>query len=187
MTAPARRGRRALRVVFTVVLLSVVVFPAATWWLFVRPPTGVPDRADAAIVLSGTWEKRVEEGLRLLRTGVVRTVVFVGRIDSPAAADLCDGGSHPDGEVVCLLPEPDNTRTETQAAADLAERRGWRSLVLVTSTHHVSRAGMLLRRCYRGELHVVGTDLPAGIRLTPRLLTYEWGALLRDFVVGRRC
>lgn len=170
-------------------LLCALVVSVATWWLFVRPSTDAPDRADAAVVLSGTWETRVEEGLRLLQSGVVATLVFVGHVDSPAAERVCGSGGEADfrSDVICLLPEPDNTRTEVEAAAQLAERRGWRSLLLVTSTHHVSRARMLLRRCYSGRIDVVGTDLPAGIHLTPSLLAREWGALLRDLVVKMGC
>lgn len=169
-------------------LVCALVLPAATWALFVRPSTGVPERADAVVVLSGTWETRVEEGLRLLRSGVVPTLVFVGRVDSPAAARVCQKEASLEADdVICLMPEPDNTRKEVRAAAQLAERRGWRSLILVTSTHHVSRAGLLLRRCYSGRVDVVGTDLPAGIHLTMRLFAHEWGGLLRDLVWERDC
>ena len=186
MTSPAGSWRSPWRWLWLVVVWALLV-SVATWWLFVRPATGAPERADAAIVLSGTWETRVEEGIRLARTGVVPTLVFVGRVDSPAAARLCEDQAGLVAEVICLVPELDNTRTEVRAAAELAERRGWRSLVLVTSTHHVSRAGMLLRRCYSGRVAVVGTDLPPGIHLTPRLFGHEWGALLRDLLIRRGC
>jgi uncharacterized SAM-binding protein YcdF (DUF218 family) len=181
--------RRYIRGSLALVLLGALVVPVGTWWLFVRPSSDAPGRADAAVVLSGTWETRVEEGVRLLQSGVVPTLVFVGRVDSPAAASVCEGRGEASlgADVICLLPEPDNTRNEVRAAAQLAERRGWRSLVLVTSTHHVSRAGMLLRRCYSGRVDVVGTDLPAGIHLTPSLFAHEWGALLRDVVFRRGC
>ena len=187
MAAPIDRLRRFRPLSVRLALACAVILAVTTWSLFIRPPTGRPERADAVVVLSGTWDTRVEEGLRLVRTGVAPTLVFVGEVDSPSAADVCDGRSGLVAEVVCLRPEPDDTRTEVRAAAELAERRNWRSLVLVTSTYHVSRAGSLLRRCYSGRVAVVGTDLPAGIHVTPRLLAHEWGALVRDLVIEGDC
>jgi uncharacterized SAM-binding protein YcdF (DUF218 family) len=38
---------------------------------------------------------------------------------------------------------------------DLAARRGWRSVVVVTSTYHARRAQLLLGRCFDGRLQIV--------------------------------
>ena len=168
-------------------LVVAALLGAMTWRLFIRPATHVPRRADAVVVLSGTWETRILEGMRLVRRGVASELVFVGVTDSPMARDVCSGVTRLPARVTCLHPDPDSTRTEVRAAARLAEQRGWRSLVLVTSTFHVTRGGLLLRRCFDGGVDVVGTDLPAGIHLTPRLLLREWGGLLHATVVRRAC
>src|SRR5581483_1500567 len=51
-------------------------------------------------------------------------------------------------------------RGEARAVARLARTHGWRSVAVVTSTFHVTRAKMLFRRCYRGELAFVGSRSP---------------------------
>jgi uncharacterized SAM-binding protein YcdF (DUF218 family) len=40
----------------------------------------------------------------------------------------------------------------------MARTRGWTHVVVVTSTYHVTRARMLVRRCYGGEVSMVGTS-----------------------------
>jgi uncharacterized SAM-binding protein YcdF (DUF218 family) len=168
-------------------LVVAALLGAATWRLFIHPSTHVPARADAVVVLSGTWETRIIEGMRLVRNGVASELVFVGVADSPMAGEVCSGAIDLHARVTCLHPDPDSTRTEVRAASRLAERRGWHSLVLVTSTFHVSRGGLLLRRCFDGDVDVVGTALPAGIHLSPRLLLREWGGLVHATVLERSC
>jgi uncharacterized SAM-binding protein YcdF (DUF218 family) len=169
------------------VLVIALVLAAATFRFFVKPSVRLPKRADAVVVLSGTWETRLLEGMRLVENGVAPELVFVGRSDSPTATEVCNGSRELRANVTCLRPDPDTTRTEVREAARLANREGWRSLVLVTSTFHVTRARLLLDRCFDGRVDSVGTDLPAGIHLTPRLLLREWGGLAQAAVLKRSC
>jgi uncharacterized SAM-binding protein YcdF (DUF218 family) len=170
-----------------VLVLILAGLAGATWLLFVHPSRSLPRRADAVVVLSGTWETRLLEGIRLVQNGVAPELVFVGRSDSPTATEVCDGTRELRAKVTCLLPNPDTTRTEVREAARLAEREGWRSLVLVTSTFHVTRAELLLDRCFDGKVDSVGTDLPMGIHLTPRILLREWGGLAEAAILQRSC
>jgi uncharacterized SAM-binding protein YcdF (DUF218 family) len=90
-------------------------------------------------------------------------------------------------KVVCPRPDPDTTRGEARMVAILAERRGWRSVVVVTSTYHARRARLLLRRCFDGQLQVV-----AAAPREPRFRTWahanlEPAELVRAPVTARDC
>ena len=129
---------------------AVVVVPIGlSYPLFVFPPTDKPGRADAVVVFAGADGERQEEGLRLVRDGVAPVLVISdGGLPGSRNARVCR--ERPAGlRLVCLTPSPATTRGEARAFADLAEREGWSSLVLVTSTYHVRRASLLLGRCYQ--------------------------------------
>jgi uncharacterized SAM-binding protein YcdF (DUF218 family) len=80
---------------------------------------------------------------------------------------------------------PFSTRGEARTIARLARRRNWHSIVVVTSTFHITRADMLFRRCYRGHLWVVGSGS------TWWRLPVEWasetGKLIVQLTVERSC
>jgi uncharacterized SAM-binding protein YcdF (DUF218 family) len=81
------------------------------------------------------------------------------RSKSSLARKLC---AHPSGRpfrVLCFRPTPFSTRGEAREAKLLAAQRGWRSLLVVTSTYHVYRTRILFHRCLpsRVRLSVKGT------------------------------
>ena len=152
---------------------------------FVRPATGKPDRADAVVVLSGDHGERLTRAMKLLTDGVTSTLVLDGTPDSGHAVELCRGGQP--FEVVCLRPEPDNTREEARAAARLVESRGWERVVVATTTYHVPRSALLFRRCTDAEVTMVDGDPPfRGLRLV-RAVAREWAATAYVLTVARGC
>ena len=85
-------------------------------------------------------------------------LVSASRCDGSLASRVCR--ERPAGlRLYCLSPDPATTRGEARQFAELAEREGWQSLVLVTSNYHVRRAGLLLDRCYGGQVRRVATPL----------------------------
>lgn len=170
----------------------VVVAAAAVPLLFlasfapvVRPNTDRAERADAVIVLSGDRGERLSLALDLIERGVTSTLVFDGALDSARAIELCRGGRT--FEVVCLQPEIDDTRGEARAAAELTSSRGWRRVIVATSTHHVARSGLLFRRCIDGEVIMMAAPV-AGSRGIPfRQIVDEWLKLLYHWTVARDC
>jgi uncharacterized SAM-binding protein YcdF (DUF218 family) len=90
--------------------------------------------------------------------------------------------------LICLTPRPAATRGEARAFADLAEREGWSSLVLVTSTYHVRRASLLLDRCYQGRLRRVAVPLRNAFSdQTGQQIATEWLALVAALTLQRSC
>ena len=70
--------------------------------------------------------------------------------------------------------------------AALAERSGWRSMVLVTSSYHVRRASWLLGRCYQGSVQTVAAP-PQPTRSLIAAIAHEWLGLPAALAGGQRC
>jgi uncharacterized SAM-binding protein YcdF (DUF218 family) len=174
---PARWVRRTVAVV-AVLLVAALAF--GTFRMFVWPATDDVQPADAVVVLAGGDGERLERGLELVQAGVAPTLALSFGPDR-----LCGGGAQPFA-VVCFRPEPEDTRGEAEAIARLASEHGWTNLVLVTSTSHVTRARMLLERCYSGTLQVTDAtprqDLPGWLLA----IVHEWGGLA-EAIADRDC
>ena len=178
------RLRRRIVLVLAALLLAWVV---ATAVLFVWPSTDEPGRADAVVVLSGGRNSRLDPALRLMERRVAPLLVISGSgydLHWTKARRLCANGAR-GFRVLCFDPKPYSTRGEAEEIARLARRRGWRRVDVVTSRYHVVRARMILRRCYRGGLAMIGTHY----KWTEAPLDYlsEWGKLLYQLTVQRSC
>ena len=170
---------RRVLLVGSTVALGLSVLP------FLFPPDDTPKRADAIVVLSGDHGERLAKALRLMQQGVAPTLVLDGAPDFQYVVDLCRGEQA--FEVVCLRPDPDSTRHEARAATRLASDRGWRRMVVVTTSHHVVRAGMLFRRCFGGEVGTTGAAPPYGWRMSARAVVHEWLGVGAALTVRRGC
>jgi uncharacterized SAM-binding protein YcdF (DUF218 family) len=180
--------RRGLLRALVALLVAAVALVALTYPLFVFPATDQPGRADAVVVFAGGDGERQQEGIRLVRDGVAPVLVISdgGEPDAPRAR-LCR--ERPAGlRLYRFRPDPATTRGEARRFAELAEHEGWGSLVLVTSNYHVRRAGLLLERCYDGQVRRVGTALRNDHSWeTGKQLAGEWLAVGAALTVARSC
>jgi hypothetical protein len=103
----------------------------------------------------------------------------------PAANQLC--ASRQRFDVLCPQPDPDTTRGEARMVRDLAARRGWRSVVVVTSTYHARRAQLLLGRCFDGQLQIVAAPPHEPWLRTWARANVELAGLLRALVTAPDC
>jgi uncharacterized SAM-binding protein YcdF (DUF218 family) len=177
------------RRILLVLAALVVAWLVACAFLFVWPRAdAAPARADAVVVLSGARDLRLDPALRLVRRGVAPLLAISGGRDDPrwrTALRLCAAGKTGSVRVVCFTPRPLSTRGEARAVARLARLRGWRRVVVVTSTFHITRARVLLDRCYHGRLWLVGARAPWW-RL-PEEWASETGKLLVQLTAERGC
>jgi uncharacterized SAM-binding protein YcdF (DUF218 family) len=162
------------------------LFLAATARLFVWPSTNHADRADAVVVLDGGSGERLEEARALMARRVAPTLaISTGReLDVDEAGDLCTKPQQ--FEVVCFTPRPDSTRGEARALAKLGRENGWNEVVLVTSTYHVTRARMLLQRCFDGRVEVVAASPPRQPLHWAGAVVHEWAAMV-ETTLRRGC
>jgi uncharacterized SAM-binding protein YcdF (DUF218 family) len=157
--------------------------------LFVWPRgSAPPPKADVVVVLSGGLNSRLDPALELMRrrTAPVLAIssAFIGGTWKKAER-LCRGEIPTRYEVLCFTAKPYSTRGEARTVAKLAREQGWKRVVVVTSTFHVTRTRILFRRCYDGKLWVVGTKSPWW-RL-PEEWANETGKLAVQLTVERSC
>jgi uncharacterized SAM-binding protein YcdF (DUF218 family) len=162
-----------------VAVVLVVAVVVVNLELFVWPSTGTLQRADAVVVLAGGDGERLERAVELAREGIAPTLVA-----STGPDRLC--GADQPFTVICFLPDPANTRGEVEEVARLAQEHGWERLVLVTSTYHVTRAQLLLDRCYTGSVQIAPARPDQGVLRWLGAITHEWGGLA-EALVQRSC
>ncbi|MHB8468474.1 MAG: YdcF family protein [Gaiellaceae bacterium] len=140
-------------------LALLAAWLVACVFVFVRPRIDpVPGRADAVVVLSGS-RRRLPPALALIRRGVAPVLALSSVSHEQKWAyvhELCRSGRYAGARVLCFEAKPYSTRGEAETVARIAAARGWTSIVVVTSTFHVSRARLLFRRCYHGALALRG-------------------------------
>lgn len=160
-------------------LLLVAAYVAGAAYLFVGHHDDRPAKADAVVVLSGT-KQRLPVGERLVRQGYAPLLVVSRSTDpKPAEQRACRRGA------LCFRADPYSTRGEARAIARLAAQHHWRRVLVVTSQFHVFRTRILIHRCYRGALRVVGTS-ESRLHL-PLDVVKETLKLVYQEVVARGC
>ena len=165
------------RLVLVVVPLLVVAWAAVVARFVLWPVQDSPRRADAVVVLAGD-HLRLGKALELMTRRVAPALVISDGL-APGWRDanrLCRGGGGR-FRVLCFRPEPYSTRGEARAVARMAAARGWRSVLVVTSTYHVTRARLLFDRCVGARVSVTGSTyrrslIPLEVFLEPAKLVY---------------
>jgi uncharacterized SAM-binding protein YcdF (DUF218 family) len=164
----------------------VIVFGWLTIALFASPDVDDPGQADAIVLLAGGG-LRVPKAIELAEQGVADTVVMASEWRPPVwSKSACNTARNPfprEVRILCFDPDPSTTRGEARFIADLAEDQGWSRLVVVASTDQVTRARMLLERCWDGDLAFVGVNHSQPF---PVRAVYEWAALAKAWV-NRGC
>ena len=168
------------------VLVTVLLVAAlgATAWFFVWPSGDEPRRAHAVVVLDGGDGERLDRALDLMADKVAPVLVVYGGkgAGTAKASRLCEGDAV--FEVICPVARKDGP-AEAKSLAGLAYRRSWHSLVVVTSTYDVTKARLLVDRCFDGKIAVVESKPSLGkwVRAVPD----EWAGYFTALVVERGC
>jgi len=181
------RGGKALLVGLTLVVVVLVV---ASFPLYIDPDVDEPRAVDAVAVLAGGGN-REDPGVSLVEQGFADVIVFSdpGRGSLQFTANqYCNSRNalrvprHV--EQICFDPSPGTTQGEVRQLAELATERNWTSLMVVASTDQVTRARRLLKRCWDGEIVMIGVDHDQAM---PIRVGYEWGAALKSYTISRGC
>ena len=143
----------------------------------------LPPKADAIVVLAGS-DRRLPVAQALFGGGLAPTLVVSsdrsGR--DPHRASLC---RKPPTGVVCVHAGPATTEGEAQAVRELAQRRHWNSIILVTSRYQLFRAGRIFERCVDAKVAEHGVDEPWWRNAIA--VPLEWLKLGVAETVRRRC
>jgi uncharacterized SAM-binding protein YcdF (DUF218 family) len=137
-------------------------------------------RTDAVIMLGGAASERLPAAQRIQRELGI-PVLVLSRTDTfgnRAADGVCGAAKFPNPSLICFRPPDLDTRGEAQAISRLVALNGWKSVTVVTSSYHVTRAGRLISQCTTAEVQMVAShpDLDLGQWL--RRFVIETGGLL---------
>lgn len=159
--------------------LAAVVCLAILVWLLWEPALRqaglfldagqAPQRADAILVLAGGWGgERILKAGELMRAGIAAKVyvsgprVFYGRSECDLAIPFAVEHGCPAAWFECLPNDALSTRDEALVLLPELERRGVRTLLVVSARTHLRRARWILEKHRPGSLriHYSGADAP---------------------------
>jgi uncharacterized SAM-binding protein YcdF (DUF218 family) len=149
--------RRRWRVPLAVISACLLVWFVAGWLVLVHPRTDQPRASDAILVLGPLGaDGRMKEAIKLARAGIAPHLVISVANDYDRVHGYC-AKKLPNVDVTCFSPNPPTTQGEARELTALAGRHNWRRVVVVTSRYHLSRARLILDRCYKGDLTMVAS------------------------------
>lgn len=158
--ASARGPNKTVRLVAFVCTI-VCAWLTAGLLLYAFPAADDTQHADVLFVLAPSAD-RINHAEALMDKGIAKTLVISapqGEGARPTPA-LCDEKRR--FRIICFQPDPVTTQGEARAFKRLADEHGWQSAALLTGQFHVTRARVILERCYSADLSVVAFwhDLP---------------------------
>lgn len=171
--------------VLTGISALIVAWLIACYFFFIDPAVDHPKHADAVVVLGGTPD-RLPVGQKLVSQGVA-PILVVSNSPSPANASAnkkCKTAIRP--STICFVPSPDDTRGEARAIAKLTAQHAWKSIVVVTSTYHITRARVLVQQTTPVKIYMVPSEQEASVSALVRHFIHETGGLIDAFVRPER-
>ena len=169
------------------VFASLALFAFLTYSWFVEPTDNRPDHADAVFVFAGGRGERLQTGIQLMEDGIAdHLLINMGTdFDSRAGSvvkEFCD--NRPASmDVICIEAYPDSTEGEAESFSRVAEAQGWKSVVVVSTDHHLRRATLWTDRCFSGAVYSVQGDAPT----SKKQVEHEWLGMLAGLLVDRDC
>ncbi|MWV48997.1 YdcF family protein [Rathayibacter sp. VKM Ac-2803] len=181
-----RGALRSARRIAVVALIAIVVLVAVGVPVYVFPATdAVPARADAVLVLGPPTRARTDLGRELVEEGVADTLLIsVWASELAAAPDESDvvACDEPDMTVICFTAEPGTTQGEARALRDYADANGWDTVLVITQTPHITRARILMERCWGGTVLMESSGEPFTLGDWAYEYAYQTGAFAKVLV-----
>jgi uncharacterized SAM-binding protein YcdF (DUF218 family) len=156
-----RRQRHLVYVSIAALVVLLFLNGASGTVLFARAKADPLKRADAIVVLSGENDGRQAYGLSLAEQGYAPTVLLStppGRKDRTMQKS-CQ--PRPDINVICDVATPFTTRGEALMTRHLADKYGWKSVIVVSWRFHLPRARYIFDQCFTSpDRSVIMRDVP---------------------------
>lgn len=178
---------RLFQALFTLAL-TVVLMAALGWvWftasLFTMKPDAPDQKTDAIIVLTG-GTKRIEEGVKLLESGLSEQLFISGVNRNTSLTDLLKDQRPPC--CITLGYKAEDTIGNADEARNWVEEKKVQSIRLVTSNYHIARARIEFDRALPGvtlyKHPVRSDDLDLATRSFWELSFREYAKLIGAFI-----
>jgi uncharacterized SAM-binding protein YcdF (DUF218 family) len=132
------------------------------------------EKVDAVVALGGLVES-ADYAQQLVRSGVAPVLVLSNPYKPDEALPVHQACAPParlaaSYRVICFAPDPATTRGEAREIQALAEANGWTRIAVVAPIFHVSRARVLVRRCFPGTVLM----LPPPLHVAWNSWTYQY-------------
>jgi uncharacterized SAM-binding protein YcdF (DUF218 family) len=172
-TKRAAIGRRRKLFVRTVASCAMVVtlWAVTGVFLYVVPAVDAPRHADVLFVLAPQGD-RTGYAEQLMDLGYAGTLAISAPQAKDGSAALCKEKRA--YRIVCFDPDPVTTQGEARALQSLSKEYGWKSATVLTAQFHVTRARVLLQRCYKGELGMIAYRQELPLLVFPYLGRSSW-------------
>lgn len=125
-------------------------------------------QADGIVVLTGSSRARIKAGLRLMSEKRGRRLLITGVHKNVSMGMILNFSPEIAEKIKCCIDidyRADNTVGNATEARLWAQIQGYRSLILVTSTHHIPRAIVEMHRVMP-NIHLIAHPVnPQGIKL----------------------
>lgn len=171
-----KRRKKTVALAGTVLLALFLGWLLTAYQLFYNVHTAAPRQADAVVMLGGASKERMLDAM-MIRFDLKAPYLVLSNTHTngnSSADDYCDTHSnkkiYPD--IICFTPKPMDTRGEAVALAELATEYQWRNMIVITSTYHIKRAGLLMEQCVNANVTMMST--------APQFNAWQW---FRRFVI----
>lgn len=114
-------------------------------------------KADAIVLLSGGGKVRNEEAVRLYERGAADTIVLTQTLGAGSSATISETyrqlnlGGVPMYKIQTATGTATSTYDEARQVARLADRQGFKSILVVTDPYHALRARILFTSELKGQ------------------------------------
>ena len=95
-----------------------------------------------------------------------------------AADEACNSAAFPNAAVICFRPPDLDTRGEALAISGLVKANGWKSVTVVTSSYHLTRAGRLIGQCTTADVQMIASHPDLDLAQWLRRFVIETGGLI---------
>lgn len=178
-----------LRTVFSVVGIVATIAFLAGMPFYLFPSTGTPQKVDAILVLGPASDSRRTLAAQLAESQVSSNIVVSVPEFGARSAErwvVCNTPSTATN-TTCFHADPFTTLGEARGFSELAQQNGWTSVAVITSTTHVSRARLLMERCYSGDIYMVGDDSGLTLGKLAWQYLYQSAAFVKSAFVTTDC
>lgn len=184
--APAHGKSRkiSLRVAASSAIVALL-WVSVGLFLYVVPSTDGPRHADVLLVLAPPAE-RIAFAEHLMDRGYAGTLAISVPLQENGGRISATCKEKRAYRIVCFHPDPVTTQGEARALQRLSRMYGWKSANVITTQSHITRARIIIGRCYKGDLNMVAywQSLPVLSFTNPRQswayrLAYETGAFVK--------